>query len=923
MAALPQVSFGKGEISPISAARTDLQSYASALLTCQNFFVHVEGGASNRPGLQWLGPSLTNVPYASVILPFVYNNVQTYVVEFAPGAIQFFSNGAFVQNAVSPNITNVTVSNSGSQCTVTYTAANSLAAGQTVTISGVVGTGSLSPNGTFTISSATGTSFKVVIPGNFTFTYTSGGAYTQPFVISNPYVAADMPNLRWAQSADVLNVVVATQPLQQLKRITPTVFSLLAPTLLFGPLQDFNTDGTTYVYTSGTTGTVDIFASGPIFKTAHVGALFAIQEQFLAALPEWEAQKVLINAASPTPVGMYIRSDNKIYKCVAAAVASTRTATGTFQPVHTFGTQMDGDGGSVPNFADVCGVAWQFVSDGTGIAQITQFFSSTHVKAVVQTDKGQASNFSPTVVGAPVTKFGPFTFNGDGVTVTFTPLTAITTGDPSQFLVTVGGVFQDPSLYTISQSGTSITFFTAPPTGTGNVVVTQVAGALSTIYTDSVAAPLNLRGIPLSTYWAFGSLSAVQGYASEVSFFGDRFVLAGSLLQPQTLWASVTGDYLNFRFSTPQVDSDTINETINARQQNPINNLLPMNNLLLGTASASWRATGSNAIGTISPNDIALIPQEFYGMQPVPAVQTGTTVIYVQWGGRKIRDIIFNFYTDKFQGHELTSQARHIFPFGTTCIRAAFAPEPYGLLYCVRSDGVLCVCTYLPEQQVEAWSRWVTTGVFEDVCVVPENGAFGVYVIVGRTVNGAYVRSIERFAPREFFSSSTAFFVDGGVTVNNILPVSTVKGAPVIANRTDVSALLDGVPVRNLTADANGIVNLPIPASVVVLGMPYTAQLQSLPFNQQGQETIRNKSKTIPSGSLIVDQSYPFQTGPDFVNLTDQVWPTAAPTPFTGLVPVKLITEPTEDAALCVQVVDPVPVRLLSWIPDVVIGDVA
>jgi hypothetical protein len=94
----------------------------------------------------------------------------------------------------------------------------------------------------------------------------------------------------------------------------------------------------------------------------------------------------------------------------------------------------------------------------------------------------------------------------------------------------------------------------------------------------------------------------------------------------------------------------------------------------------------------------------------------------------------------------------------------AFAPEPYGLLFIVRSDGVLCVCAYLPEQQVTAWSRYTTQGFFEDVCVVPENGTYVVYVIVRRLINGATVRYIERFAAREVVTFQDYFFVDSGLT---------------------------------------------------------------------------------------------------------------------------------------------------------------
>lgn len=927
---ITQVSFVKGEVSPIAADRTDESFYANALQTCENFFIRAEGGATNRPGLEFIGNCATNTPNGSYLLPFIYNNEQSYVTEFSAGSIRLYSDGAFV---------------SGS--------------------------------------------------------------------ISNPYALDDLPNLRWAQSADVLNVVVATQPLYQLTRVTPTSFTYTAPTLLFGPFQDLNTDGTTTVYASATQGTVVLTASAPIFKPAHVGTPFSLQEQFLDSISAWEAQKNLIDG-SGTPVGTYLRSDSKIYLCVdyLSSTGDANFYTGTFQPVHTSGTQMDGNGGDVPTLGS-CGVSWQFVSSDTGVALITEYIDAQHVKAEVQSYKGVYSNFPPTVVGGPQSVAGPFTFTGDGSTATFSPLTAITNGNPNQFYVTVGGIFQDPSTYSIDQTATSITFFTPPVSG-ASIVVEQVTGTLTNIYDIKTGALVPLTGLCLSTYWAFGSISSVQGYASDVCYYNDRLVLAGTLLQPQTLFTSQVSDYLNFGVSSPQVDSDAITETINSRQQNPINNLLPMNNLLLGTASASWRVTDSSGIGAVTPSNISLIPQEFYGMQNVPAVQTGTTIIYVQWGGRKLRDILYQFYNDKFFGQELTAFARQMFPFGAACMRVAYAPEPYGLVYCVRSDGVMCICSYLPEQQVLAWSRYTTEGNFEDVCVVPEDNSYSVYVIVGRTINGIYQRYIERFASREFSSQNDAFFVDSGLTYdgrntstttmtvtggttwlaqdtgtlsassasgwsgfvpaditnNNAIWLSDANGNRLcrlqIIGYTDsliasvrfldpVPAVVQQIGVSNWTfarTNFSGLTNLPgqtvaiyadgatmpqqivsgigsftLPnaGGVVHAGLPYTYQLQSLNLNQQNQPSIRNVAKRIERLSVVVDESFPFYVGPDFdhlrmVPLRDFETYGQPLTPHTGVINCQMSTDWSDDLTVCIQGSDPVPVTILGWMASLELG---
>jgi hypothetical protein len=838
--------------------------------------------------------------------------------------------------------------------------------------------------------------------------YANGGYITS---IGSPYLSTDLPNIRWAQSADVLNLVVSTQPPATVTRTTTTTFTFTVPTYLNGPFQDINIDGTTTVYTSGTQGSVTITASSGIFQPGHVGSLFTIQEQFLGAIQPWEANKLLVSDSSgASPVGQYCRSDGKIYRCVNALPSAVNTATGTFQPVHTSGTQADGNGKTIPNLAAVVGVEWQFVSTNAGVAQITHYFSPTQVQAVIQSYQGVYSNFPPTVVGGAIKVEGPWTFTATGTQTTFPLDSTMTTADPNQFYVLVAGVFQDPTTYTpvynVTSSIYQLTFFLAPAAGS-SVVIIQCVGLL-TEPVGVAETPQPLQSMCLSTYWAFGSFSQVQGYPATVVYFNDRLVFGGTTLQPQTAFTSQVSTYIDFGVSNPQVDSDGITFTMDARRENPIVDLIPLNDLLIGTASTVWRITHSANVGAITPSDISLLPQNFYGEQNVPSVQTGDTVIYVQWGGRKIRDLAYQFQYDKFVGTELTVFARQMFPYGTTAIRMSFAPEPYGLLFVVRSDGVLCVCAYLPEQQVTAWSRYTTAGYFEDVCCVPENGTYAVYVIVRRTINNKTVRYIERFAAREVATNDDYFFVDSGLTYdgrnttgttmtlagsnwtasglgtlsssaavfasndpgygnaiwlydtngnrarvqitafNSVTSVNVLFLDPIPATLQSISTSTwtyaktnfagftnligqtvaiqaDGTVVASQVVSATGTITLPVASGVVHAGLPYTSQIQSMQFNMQGQPSIRNRMKTAPRLSVVVDTSALFYAGPNFTNMVQAEWrryenfgqPTNL---YTGVVPFELPSQPSDNLTVCLQMNDPAPLSVLGWQVDVNIG---
>jgi len=50
-----QTSFVSGELSPGLIGHTDLAKYHSGAFLMQNWFVDVKGGASTRPGTQYIG----------------------------------------------------------------------------------------------------------------------------------------------------------------------------------------------------------------------------------------------------------------------------------------------------------------------------------------------------------------------------------------------------------------------------------------------------------------------------------------------------------------------------------------------------------------------------------------------------------------------------------------------------------------------------------------------------------------------------------------------------------------------------------------------------------------------------------------------------------------------------------------------------
>lgn len=296
--------------------------------------------------------------------------------------------------------------------------------------------------------------------------------------------------------------------------------------------------------------------------------------------------------------------------------------------------------------------------------------------------------------------------------------------------------------WTINRAGEKINFFEPPPTGTGNVVVTQYAAG----------------AVGGTDVWAVGAFSYRYGYPGEVEFYADRLWLAGTPGDPQTVWASNIGDYNNFGRSSPIIDSDAVSFTINARQVNAIRDLVPLDSLLVLTTGGEWKVTGGQD-DVVTPSTIGIKPQSSYGTGNLQARVLGESAIFLQGQGQRVRDLAYQFEKDGFRGNDISIWADHLTE-GYSFRGIDFSTAPWPIVWLPRDDGVLVGCTYLPEQEVTGWHRHDTgrdlsdpgvgDGSVLDVCSLPGEFETQTYALVKRVVNGQTVQYIEQLAPTRY-----------------------------------------------------------------------------------------------------------------------------------------------------------------------------
>ncbi len=96
---LNQTNFTAGEISPRMYGRVDIARYQNGAMTVQNAWPVVHGGAMRRYGSLFCAAA-KNANKLAIIIPYVFNTAQAYIVEFGDLYVRFFfPNGTQVESS--------------------------------------------------------------------------------------------------------------------------------------------------------------------------------------------------------------------------------------------------------------------------------------------------------------------------------------------------------------------------------------------------------------------------------------------------------------------------------------------------------------------------------------------------------------------------------------------------------------------------------------------------------------------------------------------------------------------------------------------------------------------------------------------------------------------------------------------------------
>ncbi len=320
-------------------------------------------------------------------------------------------------------------------------------------------------------------------------------------------------------------------------------------------------------------------------------------------------------------------------------------------------------------------------------------------------------------------------------------------------------------------------------------------------------------------------------YPTAVAYFGQRKVYGGGYKSPQWLRMSRTATDDNFGYHIPLQDTDSIQIRFAARDGNGVKHLVPMSDLMILTSSAVWRLSSDGAVTAAS---VSVNKQSSEGANDVTPVEIGGAAIFASDQTGHIHEIsLARSYTVSYQTLDLSILCPQLFD-GHKIIDCALLRNPMNIIYFVREDGVLLSLSYEPQQQVWAWAEHDTYGKFLSVAAIPEENQTVLYALIER--NGFY--NIERMLTRQPIDMQDKCFLDGGHQYKGV-PVTSLSGLDWLEGQT-VSVFADG-GVKPPVKVVNGTIQLSRELSNVWIGLPYVAEMQTLPILNQQINPVKPK----------------------------------------------------------------------------------
>lgn len=226
-------NFSGGELAPRIRGRYELPVYQNGCERLENFIAETQGPITFRTGTRFV--SHTRLNQKAFLATFKFNVEQAYVLEFTALKMRVYKDGGIVVETAK-NVTGITQAAQGVVTSVAHGYSN----GDEIYIYDVVGMTELNGK-SYLVSDKDTDTFKLKdIDGNYINTsaftaYSSGGTAERVVEVTTPYAEADLFQLKYAQTADVMYIVHPNYEPRKLTRSSHTAWSLATYTRTADP----------------------------------------------------------------------------------------------------------------------------------------------------------------------------------------------------------------------------------------------------------------------------------------------------------------------------------------------------------------------------------------------------------------------------------------------------------------------------------------------------------------------------------------------------------------------------------------------------------------------------------------------------------------------------------------------------------------
>ena len=822
-----QSSFADGQISPRMQGMVELESYKSSLATLENMVVLPQGSLTRRPGTFFAATTKANGQ--ARLIPFSRGQGTSLILEFGNLYIRFFANDGPVRTD------DIAGTYSQSTTTVTVTkSSHGYSASDEVYLDFTSGDG---VDGFYTIAT---------VPDANTFTVTSTTSQTtsgnvnisQRYEVTTSYTAAQVDDLAFTQSADVLFLAHPSHPPARLER------------------NDTNNWTLTELLPSSGSSPTTVLTDGPFLATNTTDTTMTIA---LADTANWTAS-FTNGALSLEEVG-------------TVSPSNVDVTTNTF---------------TIANHPLVNGMKVQFAAIPSGFTSTPTLSATTDYFVVSATQN--TFKVATTAGGTPVDITAAPTSDDMTVSKSFV--------DKDVYIrVTASAVtgINDDTGFQSGDIGRYIRLNSeiAPQIKWGyGEIIERLSGSETTVVL--VKLKKAIAGVGATTEWQLGSFSETTGYPRTVQIYQQRLVYAGTSEEPQTLFFSRTGDFFNFAATEPlgrstgQFDSagrsiigeqiyedNALSLTISSDTVDQIEWLNEDRRLTIGTSGGVFQCYGTDDDLTLTPFNFTIAKVSAWAADStgLPA-KIGNNLLYIQQNGRKVRELAFDKLQDQYSAADLTLRSEDISETGI--IATAYQDQPYSVLWCLRNDGRLAGLTYVDLLQMRAWHRHTIGGSHSDatygsqakvesIAVIPRGSHDQLWMIVKRDIDGGVKRYIE-FMERYFVASevvpSDAHFVDSGLEEppSRTSASTSVLGLDHLEGES-VAILADAAVQPNRTV-SSGAITLQTAATNFRIGFGYNSDIETLPMvAATSQGTSVGNRKRIHRFTVRLLESLSFKFG--------------------------------------------------------------